>query len=374
MKKLSSYFILLLFIIILTGCAETNILDRVGITTLIGYDVGKEQKLSTTSVIREITPEFKSTVEVITTENETSKGNKMKTNRKLSKKITVGQMRVVLFGEELAKEDIHYNIDSLLENATVSNSIYMAVVEGETTPLLKYNYKNIDDLGQHIYRLIEQNIEQEFIISATLHEIAHDYYSVGTDIAIPTIKREEELIELSGIAIFKEGKMVRKLPAEDSFYVKLVKNNFKKGVFEIVIKKDDLPTDLQKKNINELPIAFDSLRSKKKLELVDPSTAEFDLHLQIKARITEISPEINVSDPEMVNKLEKAIAKKLSKEMSRVIAAGQEVDSDIFGFGDKYRSSVRNSHLTREKWDTMYKDMKVNVKVDFVILRNGVFD
>ncbi|MFZ0578968.1 MAG: Ger(x)C family spore germination protein, partial [Psychrobacillus psychrotolerans] len=105
---------------------ETNILDRVGLVTLVGYDVGKEERMATTSAVREVNPEFQSNVEVVTTENSTSKGNRVKTNRKLSKKVVVGQMRVVLFGEELAKDDIHRYIDAHLENPTVSNSLYMA--------------------------------------------------------------------------------------------------------------------------------------------------------------------------------------------------------------------------------------------------------
>ena len=72
--------------------------------------------------------------------------------------------------------------------------------------------------------------------------------------------------------------------------------------------------------------------------------------------------------------MEKAIEKKLSKEVRRVIAHSQEVESDIFGFGEKYRSEVRHAKLTKEKWHKIYKDMKVNVNVDFIILRDGVFE
>ena len=69
----------------LYGCAQTNILDKVGLTTLVGYDVGTEDKIKTTAVIREVNPEFQSNVEVLSTENDTSKGNRMEANRKLSK-------------------------------------------------------------------------------------------------------------------------------------------------------------------------------------------------------------------------------------------------------------------------------------------------
>lgn len=374
MRNIRFYFILLFLPSILVGCVERNILDRVGLATLVGYDVGTEEKMATTSAIREVNPEFQSNVEVITTENETSKGNRMKTNRKLSKKIVVGQMRVVLFGEELAKDDIHHYIDSLLENASISNSLYLAVVEGEVAPLLEYEYPNIDDIGQHIFRLLEQNIEQENMISSTLHETGHDLYTVGEDIFMPIIKREEELVELSGIALFKNGKMVSSIPPEDTFYVKLIGENFNTGTFDTILQEEDIPKNLMKKTPNQIPLAFDTIHSKKELKLVNPTTPEFDLKLKIKSRITEIYPDIDLGDSKTVAKLEKAIGKKLSREISRVIAYTQNVDSDIFAFGEKYRSSVRGSKLTKEKWHELYKDMKVNVDVDFIILRSGVFE
>ena len=358
----------------LVGCVETNILDRIGLVTLVGYDVGTEEKMATTSAIREVNPEFQSNVEVITTENETSKGNRMKTNRKLSKKVVVGQMRVILFGEELAKDDIHHYIDAHLENESVSNSVYLAVVEGEMTELLEYEYKNIDDIGQHIYRLLEQNIKQENMISATLHETGHDLYTAGEDIFMPIIKKEEELIELSGIALFKDSKMVSKIPPEDTFYVKLIGDRFKSGTFETILQKEDIPNNLMKNTPNEIPLAFDAINSKRELKLVNRNTPEFDLKLKIKSRITEIYPDVNLGDPKTVAKLQKAISKNLSREISRVIAYSQSVDSDIFAFGEKYRSSVRDSNLTKEKWHELYKNMKVNVEVDFVILRSGVFE
>ncbi|TQR18478.1 Ger(x)C family spore germination protein [Psychrobacillus soli] len=374
MKIFKFYFILLFLPGILSGCVETNILDRVGLTTLVGYDAGTEEKIATTAVIREVNPEFQSNVEVVTTENETSKGNRMKANRKLSKKIMVGQMRVILFGEELAKDDLHFYIDTHLENASISNSLYLAVVEGETAPLLQYEYKNIDDIGQHIYRLIEQNVKQEHMISSSLHEIAHDFYMEGKDSAMPIIKREDDLIELTGIALFSGGKMVSTLPVEDSFYVKLVRDSFTSGIFETIIQKEDIPPNLMTGTASDMPVAFDAIRSKRVLKLVDPTTPEFDLQLKLKARLLEVYPDVNLGDPKVVEGIENAVSKNLSREISRVIAHSQNVQSDIFGFGEKYRSSVRNSNLTKEKWHEMYKNMKVNIKVEFDILRDGVFE
>ncbi|KOY83613.1 Ger(x)C family spore germination protein [Lysinibacillus macroides] len=374
MNKLKYFYSPLLALVLLYGCVETNILDKVGLTTLVGYDVGTEKKIAATVVIREVNPEFQSNVEVLTTENDTSKGNRIEANHQLSKKVVVGQMRVVLFGEELAKEGLRYFIDTNLENASVSNGIYMAVVEDRVAPLLEYEYENIEDIGQHIFRLIEQNIEQEYMISSTLHEVARDYYSVGKDVAMPIIKRDKELVKLSGVALFKDGKMVSRLPATDSFYVKIVRDTFKAGLYETILHHEDLPSALQKITTDDMTVAFDAIHSKRKVTLVNAANPEFDLNVKIKARILETYPDINQGDPKSVAALEKAIQNKLAKELEKVIAQSQKVESDIFGFGEIYRGSVRHAQLTKEKWHEMYKDMKVNIHVDFVVLRNGVFE
>ncbi|MEK3974679.1 Ger(x)C family spore germination protein [Psychrobacillus sp. FSL K6-1267] len=375
MKKLSFYLITLFLCIILAGCAETNILDRIGLTTLVGYDIGSEEEnIKTTAVIREVSPEFQSNVEVVTAEEATSKGARVKTNRKLSKKIMVGQMRVILFSEEIAKDDIHYFIDAHLENASVSNGVYMAVVEGPMSSLLEYKYENIEDIGQHIYRLLEQNIESEYMISSTLHVVARDYYSAGRNIVMPIIKREEEFVEISGIALFEDGNMSGRLSAEDSFFVKIIRDNYKHGNFQTKLKEEDISPSLMKNPFDEIPLAFDTVKTDRKLKLVNSTTPEFDLNITIKGRLLELRSDIDVGNPKIVDELEKGISNNLKREISRVISIGQKYESDVFGFGEWYRSSVRNSKLTNEKWHELFKTMKVNVKVDFELVRNGVFE
>jgi spore germination protein len=374
MKKFC-YFLLLLFLCIgLVGCAETKLLERVGLVTLIGYDVGKEESVETTAVVRQVGTELQSKVVIITAENETSQGTRAKINRRAAKKIMNGQLRGVLFGEEFAKAGIGHYIDTLLKNPAMSGGVIMAVVEGETRPLLEFQYPDIEDIGDYIYKLLDQNIKSEQVVSSILHEVAYDYYSAGKDIALPIIKRDKELVEISGIALFKKDKMIGKLSVDDSFYVKLFRDDYHAGQYEIKIKGDDLPSSLMKNPTDEIQLVFDPVKTHKDVKLVNSKTPEFDLRISIQARLLEIKPEINVGKPKNTEELEKAISKSLSSEISRVIAYCQKIDSDVFGYGEFYRSSVRHSKLTEEKWHELYKEMKVNVHVDFTLLRSGVIE
>lgn len=374
MEKLKLSILILLVFVSLGGCAEPKLLEKIGLTTLVGYDFINGDNLSTTAVIRSVDPDFESNVEIISSENHSSKGTRTETNRKTSKKVMSGQMRVVLFGEELAKNNIAQFINTFSKDSSISGSVYIAVAEGETKPLLTYQYENIKDIGQHVFKLLEQNIEGEQLVSPTLHEVAHDYYSVGKDLAIPIIKRDEELIAISGLALFNKGKMVGRLPAEDGFYVKITRDVYNAAMFETIINSDDLPSSKSKNTSDGIAVVLDTIQSKKDLILVNETTPEFDLNIEVSARLLETSADLGLGEPKNIVELEKAINKRMSSELSRVISYSQEVGSDVFGFGEHYRSSVRQSKLTHEKWHEIYKEAKINVNFDVKILRVGVFE
>lgn len=374
MKKLVRSFMLCFLLVTLPGCAEKKIIENLGLNTLIGYDKGEEDTLTTTAVILHVNPEFQSTVDVITNENQKNIGSFVATNRQTSKKVVSGQMRSILYGEELAKEGIRHHIQTLSKNPNISNSLIMAVVEGDAKSLLDYRYQNIEDISQHIFRLFEQNNELEQVISSTLYEVAHDYYSSGRDIVMPIIKRKEEFIEITGVALFNNAKMVGTLPAKESFYVKVGRDRYDSGTFEITIEGDAIPSSIIQNSPKEISLVLDTMHSRKKIKLMNPSIPEFDLQINMKARLFEISENINLGEQKNVTAIEKALNKKLTSELSRVIAYTQEINSDVFGFGEYYRSSVRNSHLTREKWKDIYREAIVNVKFDLTITRDGVFD
>src|SRR5690606_849505 len=152
MKQFCFFIVLLVVSLSIGGCAETQILEEVALTTLVGYDLGKEGGVETTAIVRQVGTELQSNVAIITTENDTSQGTLSKINRRAHEKVVSGQLRSVLFGDEFAKKGIGYSIDTSLKNPAISEAILLAVVEGETRPLLEYEYPNIDEIGQHVYK------------------------------------------------------------------------------------------------------------------------------------------------------------------------------------------------------------------------------
>lgn len=359
--------------IVLAGCAEQKILERISLVTLVGFDLADEEdKLTASAVIRQINPDLESKIELQTATALTSKGARAKIDLKTSKSIGSGQLRVVLFGEELAKAGLNDSIHILKMNSEISNATYMATVEGDLNELLEYKYENISDLGQHIYQLILYNVKKEYIISSTLHEVNRGKLSFLDNYSMPILKREENNIKISGIGFFNKGKIVGNIPAEEALYILMVQGKTHNGMLELEIPKSILeksPTD----SSEELPIAIDSINSKRTIKLVEPGVPEFNLTIKLECRLLEVDSDISMEGAEIIQKVENEINKKIESEINRIIQYSHEINTDIFQFGEYYKAQNRHADIDKEKWNEMYSELKVNVTVDTTIVRDGVF-
>ncbi|MEL3961196.1 Ger(x)C family spore germination protein [Lysinibacillus endophyticus] len=363
---------LLICTILITGCAEPRILERISITTLLGYDIAENNKVTATLTVRQVSPDDKSSIETQSNTEDTSFGTRIKVDLQTAKKVMAGQLRVILIGNELAKSGIEQPLQRNMMNSEISNSIYIAIAEGTAKEIIEGEYENITDIGQHVYNLIHHNVESQHSVSSTLHEIVRNDYSPFRDNAIPIVKKEDQIISIKGLALLHDSKMVGELSSTDAFYVIMLRDKFDAGAVELTLPGNTLSSNRDKDD--KLEVAINSINSKRSIKLVDAPTIEFDINIDIKCRLVELNSNENTGEAEITKKLEKAIGAELEKELARVIKITQEKNTDIFGFGDVYHASVRHSGLTEEKWHEMYPNAKMNTKVKVEILRNGVFE
>lgn len=359
--------------ILLFGCAEPKILERISLAVLVGYDTADEDKITATVALRTVNQDLQSVVNVASKTDETTRGTRIRVSLDSTKKIVAGQLRVVLLGKKLAEGGINETLHSLKMNSEMSSGLYIAVVDGETKTLIDKKYEGISDIGQHIFYLLEHNIDEQLTLSSTLHEIVRDSYSPFTDMALPLIEQDEDDVHISGLALFNDDKLAGKLTGNDVFYVVLIRQKYNAGATQISISGDafkNLSNDVPDK----LSIALDSISSNRKMHLVNKDTPEFDLNIDIEGRLLEIHSSITTEVPEVLKKLEKEIEDKFKEEVARIIKKTQEFNSDILGFGEIYKANVGIKNIDGKEWKELYPKLKVNINVNVKILRNGIFD
>lgn len=380
MKKARVFFIIfLLFSLILNGCGQTHYLEEMGLQIAIGYDRLDDHRILGTSVFHQFDPEASKPVSVMSSTALTSKGIRQTMNLESNKKLVSGQLRIALYGEETAKKGIISLIDSISRDPAIGEMMYLGVTKGKANDLLSYKYKNIDNIGTFLYELNEQNIHGEQIVSNTLHEFSHDYQANGKDPILPYFERKGEEVKVTGTAIFNDDRMVGVLPIRENFCIKLLRDRFKLGTFEISIPQGKIKKYIKGKgkgNGNQVYLALDNINSDAKIKLTNKETNEFAVKIKLSARILEISEEVDFSNAEAIKAIEQSLNKCLENNVIRTIDKLKKYDSDPIGFGKVYLTSVRGAQgkKSTEELRKIYKESKIRVEANSTIVRTGVVD
>ncbi|MEW8969645.1 MAG: Ger(x)C family spore germination protein [Mesobacillus sp.] len=374
MNKKIHKLIIVMLVIILSGCAEQRTLEKMGLVTTVGYDLTEDKQILSTMVLLQIDPEAPQSSIILAAKSATSKGARNEADLKSPKKLESGQLRVALFSEDVVRSGLINLADTLARDPSISDLTYLAVVEGNANKLLNQRNEQFSDISQLIYKELDQNIRGEKIPSSTLQEVMHDFYAPGIDPIMPTLKGEDGIVKITGMALVKNDKMVGKIDAKESFYLKLINDRYKAGAIEVEVDKQGFDLEETPEGPEKLAVVIDTIHSKSDINLISKENLQFELKVKLKTRLLEINQALDLKNPEYLKQLEKKLGEKITSDIDNLIKKARALGSDPFGFGEIYRKSVRQANLTTEKWHGMYPESKVDVKVEFEILRTGVVE
>ncbi|MFE4569509.1 Ger(x)C family spore germination protein [Paenibacillus chitinolyticus] len=360
-----------------TGCVERRIFERIGLVVALGYDKGQGSILSGTSVMYTLDKESGHRATILANQANTTKKLREDQNRKSSKKLMLGQLRVVLYEEAIARDGLIDLIDSLIRDPSIGTKIYLGVSTEKSADLLQYPYRDIRNIGTYLYDTIKQNVLEGQLISPTLHEFLRDYYTPGKDPVLPVFVRKGETIASEKAALFQSDKMVGMLSNRDAAYLKLIRNRFKAGTFELKLDKKKLEPYLSENSADRREHIHAVVRivdNKQRIRLTDPDKPAYELNMKLKFALEEISVEINLTDPEVTRTIEKLVTDEFTKKMESVLSKMAELKTDPVGFGEIYRQSLRGGSLTKRDWYDKMSSMSVDVHLNMELLRTGVVE
>ncbi|MCM3617245.1 Ger(x)C family spore germination protein [Sutcliffiella horikoshii] len=372
------YIVWSLMIILLCGCASQKQLEELGLITAIGYD-RVDDKLMGSIVYYEFDPLHPNNTKMVTSVANTSKEIRHKENLSSSRKLVSGQLRAAVYGRELAEEGIISVIDTLSRDAEVGTMVYLAVSNIPAHDLLTRAQESSDvtNAGTYLYNLIEQNVEEDSLISPTLHEFMQCLYSEGRDPILPLLNFIDNTIVIEGMALFKEDKVIGEIDTKSAFYLKLLLGPYDAGSVEIEIPLDQVEKHILSKNNKveeEVYISLDHIRSKTQIKLVDKKMPSFKINAKVVTRMQEITVDYDLGNPEALKKIEEQISIMMEKKLKEVILASREIGSDPVGFGNIYRSKVGYDSFSKKEWRELYQQADFDIDIKVEILRTGVMD
>jgi len=360
MKNVITVFLVVIAAMVLffLGRVEKEIVDDVNITTAIGFDQVSEDKIKGTAVI----PVFKGNDEI---QNETFIGEStiakevFNSLQKISADpLVTGGIKIALYGEEVARKGINEYVDSLIRDASVGSKILLAVVDGKAEDILKGNLGN-RGTGVYLQTLIQHNIDRRDLPQSNLHTFLTRYFEQGMDSYLPYVKLEGNKVEIKGLAIFKDEKMVDIVSPENMFFFKAMVANFSEGSHTVYLK-----------DINEYA-AIKRIVSKRQIKVDDVNgDPKVTVHIYLQGILSEFTGrrtnEKIIAD--IIAQLEKEIVER-SEEMLKKF---QKENADPVGIGFMAHTSQRD--FNDEKWKNGYPDVKINVTSKVELIQTGVIE
>ncbi|WP_338453033.1 Ger(x)C family spore germination protein [Niallia oryzisoli] len=353
MKKFRLLLTLCLCGLLLVGNVQKRVIDDVNIATGFGMDKSDGQLHGSIMI-----PVFKADKSIgnftFTANGKIPRDLVSEMQKKASQPIVGGSLDIALFGEDLAREGIIQILDVFLRDPTIGARLNLAVVDGKVDDIFKGNY---GDRGNHEYlrQLLEQNMKVHNLPLTNLHFFLADFYEEGKDAYLPLLKKtQSDLVNIIGIALFKDEKLVDILHENKMFYFKLLVDKHTQG--SVMVKEEHGGATVK------------SITSKRKIKLFKRNPYQFGVDIKIKGYLTEHQG-VSFQKNELEG-IEKQLEKQIVEECTMMIEDFQKKEIDPVGFGHFAQTRTRNFEFN--KWEEKYKSAKFKVTADVDIVQIGV--
>lgn len=349
-------------IFLLSGCSmiPTNIVNQINMIQAVGYDWVGKKTIKGTITFPIYTKNRPSTTEVKTTLAETSKEIRIHINNESRYPLVSGQLRVALYGKSLAKKGINDIVDTLNRDPSIGSGVQMAIVDGDSSELLKIEKFKTENVSLYLQEMLDQNMKSGNLPETNLETFSFQYNQKGQDPYLPLIKQVEDNIKIIGIAILKDDRYVFPLFMDDVFVFKGLVAKYKHGLHQFTLKNGE-------------KVVLDNLRSKARYQVkIINGRPEFTINLKMKTRLQEFTSPKKKRVAIDKTKIQKEIGKQLERNAIKIITQFKKRGVDPLGLGAKYKEHYRG--FNEKQWTRFYPTAKVHVNVKVNIKQTGIVE
>ncbi|MEH7273170.1 Ger(x)C family spore germination protein [Neobacillus vireti] len=392
--------VMLFFILIplLTGCWDSKEIEQRANVLAIGVDIANEKERKKEEEISHLSKKFpipdeemiKVTAQiavpgriplgpqqpggsvkpvlVVEVVGHTFQDAMLSLQQEIAEVLFLGHLRIMVLSEEVAKSGTSRFNDFLRRNPEIRRTASLVVSKESAS-----KYMNLTPELERIPSLYLANMVDNLSAigkfpPSFIGLFWTIYSSKGQAPYLPYLElKGKSSIQLNGLAYFNGDKMVGKInPLEIGVYMAVIgigRGGY--GAFVEVPGKDEtvLVRAVSRKT-----------RTKVRLKNGKPHVS---IKIQYEAEIDEKeSANIQLSDSDIIKKVEKQTSKNIKKSIEKLIAKTQKKKADIFGFGEHFRAKLpqywNKDVKTKGKWSDIYQNVTFDVKVDSHIHRVGM--
>lgn len=277
--------------------------------------------------------------------------------------------RIILIGEDLAKEDILPILDFFLRHPDSFPGAWILICKGKASDIIKWN----SDVEKIPSDFIEELVKNRNYLSTSSVEDVHTFAKKLSTKATSPATAMVELIDtgnnktearLFGIAVFKKEKMVGQLDDIETRGYTWINNEKGRRLLEIgPIGETNARTTTQ----------IEGSKTKITSQLINGKPAIL-IKVNAKAKIYAQDGSKDLHSLDTIKDLEKMLEEEIKSEITSCLnKVLKEYKTDAFGFGEKiHRKYPKEWRKLEDNWGDALPDLKVITEVNAKIKGTGM--
>lgn len=376
--------ILLLFLLLLSGCYNYRDLNKLAITTALGISKNGDKYIVTIQVINtqkqgsESSSSEKPKFTIYEKEGRTIDEALKNIILESPRDVYLNHLSLLIIDENVARDGLINIIDLFARDTKFRKQFFVLISKNNESNNILSILTNLESLNS---KNIRDSIltDKEFLSAAndiTFEDILIGLLNDKKDIVISSIIKEGNIKEgetnntteksvpsarvlLDDTAIFKDDKLIGYINENDSIYLSFIKNEIKMSYYNYNCESDKY-TSVQ------------IVDSKTKIDT--NNSPNIKIKINTKGYINNTNCDYNLKDYKSIEKLEKDISTDLENKLSNSITyIINKYNSDIFGFKDMiYKNNPKLYKELIKKFDNdLLKNLKFDIDVDINLVTKG---
>ncbi len=375
-KKLALILLVILLALLFGGCWNYRGLDEMVIVAGIAIDKNpitgnymfSFEIVDVSTPIKEEGPK----PVIVESEGKTFFDAVRNAKKRVVSKLYFGHAQVVILSEDVARnENLNEIIDWFLRDAEVRETLCVVVSQEETAgAVLGAGGLGTAITASEVHEIIEDDHK---ITSSTAHIELYKIFNIlhceGQCLSLAAVHLAdndgEKVVEVNGIAVFKNGTLQGYLSPEESKYFLFVTDEIEGGLFAYS------STGGQDEDVT---LEISENKTKQSYTMSEDGVLTMSVEIKTTVYLAEINEAFDALDSQRVAMLEEMAGAALEEKIMEVVGkVRNNYGADIFGFGGTiYRSNPKLWEELKGDWTKWFKAMNVEVKAQ-VHIANSAF-
>lgn len=387
MKRKYFMIAITICILFLSGCWSRRELNELAIAGGLGIDKEDDQFVVTFQVVNpsQVAENNgggnKSPVAVFQSRGDTLFEAFRRVTVQSPRKIYMAHLRIVVLGEELAKEGIGEVLDFLSRDHEFRTDFYIVVSKDSNAGDILEILTSIENIPVNkLFSSLETSGKVWApTISTTLDHLFSELNSEGNNAKLTGIIMEGDdqigermtnvqqakpgtVLKYQGIGVFNGDKLVGWLNEDES-----------KGLKYSIGEVDSTVVDVSCSKKGK--VGIEVIRTKANLKTkIDNNTPKATIKLQVEGNIGDVQCKtLDLTKNRTITTLEKKAEIEIKDKIEKALdVSKEEYEIDIFGFGEAvHRSNPDYWKKVKGNWNQLFTTMPVDVEVDLQIRQTG---